>query len=647
MNEPVVSIIMPYYNRIDKIKKTLDSFQHFYGNIKNIEVVVVDDGSSKYHKLDNLITKYTFSIKLINLHMKSKPTEVNPCYPYNVGVKHSIGNIIILSSPETFHTSNMFEVTNNFEKLNDNSYLLLSTFCCTNSNIIDMITNNNYELSNDIKNLFISKLGEGTFSNGVKRPDFNNEYGSWYLHSKYKKSGLNFFTCLTRNLYYKLCGFDEKYRYGTGYDDNEFLERLKSIVPETNFVYYDNAISIHIDHEIVHDLPPTLNEHIYNKKQLYVPNNNWGIVKNRKKRIGILCSFGIGGADKVTETLTRHFVQRYSDTFEFVLFYNDMCFHLPSVCDIKKNRIINYNFCNLVKIKNTSDLINYNLDLFIVHRGGNEHWLLKDFENISFDFKILEINFHGDVETKCDHRICPSEELLVKLVNNGFCRNKITLIPNPISSQLTGDKLNICENKFVFGRIARNDLEIYSCVNLVAYKQIEDDSTMFLYINPHPQAKKDAEILKIKNIIFLEGSVNSTEVSKIYNTFDVLCHSNILGETFGNTIGEAIAHGKPAISHEGYSNNVWPQSHIIFFKECDELFIKNNINPSYQFNREERDRHVYEFIAPKYAENMNNLKNDVAYYNKIIQIQTNNTEAFSLETVLKEYIETFHKILQI
>ena len=72
---------------------------------------------------------------------------------------------------------------------------------------------------------FTNNLGKGYLKDGInRRPKFNNEYGSWYLHSEYNKSDLNFFTCITRNNYYKLCGFDERYRFGTGFDDNEFLK---------------------------------------------------------------------------------------------------------------------------------------------------------------------------------------------------------------------------------------------------------------------------------------------------------------------------------------------------------------------------------------------------------------------------------------
>ena len=210
------------------------------------------------------------------------------------------GSILILSSPETFHTSNMFDITNNFEKLDDNSYLLLSVFCSTNINITNNIIKNYFKIDLNIFKKFVNNLGEG------ERPKFNNKYGSWYLHSKFNKSHLNFFTCITRNTYYELCGFDEKYRFGTGFDDNEFLNRLKSKISEENFYYYDNANAIHVDHEIVHNLPPTTNMNIFNENKEYKKNNQWGFKNKNIKKLDV-CSFGIGGADKVTETLANYF----------------------------------------------------------------------------------------------------------------------------------------------------------------------------------------------------------------------------------------------------------------------------------------------------------------------------------------------------
>ena len=263
------SIILPYYNRKSLLINTLGSFVKFYSKRNDLEIIIIDDGSSVEHKLDDAIKKFnTLKIKLINLGSKKNKMQVNPCYPYNVGVRNSSGKILILSSPETFHTTDMFEITNNFEKLNDSSYLLLSVFCSTSNELTESIIENNFIINDNNREKLLSN---------VNKDKFNNEYGSWYLHSIFRKTDLNFFSCITRKTYYDLCGFDERYRNGTGYDDNEFLNRLKNMADK--FIYYDNANAIHVNHEIVHNLPPTTNYNLHIKNDPYLKNDKWGLIQ--------------------------------------------------------------------------------------------------------------------------------------------------------------------------------------------------------------------------------------------------------------------------------------------------------------------------------------------------------------------------------
>jgi glycosyltransferase involved in cell wall biosynthesis len=265
-----VSIILPYYNRKKHILNTLESFNYFYGhNYKDLlEIVIVDDASDKEHRIDDLLD-FNLNLKLINLKNKNG---INPCYPYNVGVRESSGDIIILSSPETFHSTNIFKITNNFEKLNINTYLLFSVFCVTDLTLIDNLFddfNNNIESFNKNEILFKQNLGEFGYP-------FNNKYGSWYLHSQIRPSGLNFFTAITKKKYYEISGFDERFRFGTGYDDDEFRDRL--IESGSNFIYYDDALGIHVNHEIVNNHPPTTNNILYQETKVnkYLKNDLWG-----------------------------------------------------------------------------------------------------------------------------------------------------------------------------------------------------------------------------------------------------------------------------------------------------------------------------------------------------------------------------------
>ena len=217
------------------------------------------------------------------------------------------------------------------------------------------------------------------------------------------------------------------------------------------------------------------------------------------KKVGFFTSFGLGGADNTSYTLTKNLMKHYGNT-NFIIFYND--YSLPK--ENKPSRYNNYlDYSNPIKIQSVNEFNNYNLDILFVHRGGDELWLLPNFEITSFKFKIIEINFHGALKTKADLRIFPSISLV-----NYRCINHVphVIIPNPISYSSTNDNLRIelnLNNKFVVGRVARGDCDIYCDINLKAYKNIEDENTVFLYLNPSQEAITDSKKLNIKNIIFL------------------------------------------------------------------------------------------------------------------------------------------------
>jgi len=249
-----VSIILPYYNRKKLLEITLDSFEHFYSTVPQLEIVIVDDGSNDENRVVELIKKYSLNIQLVRLTEK---TGVNPCYPYNVGVRRSVGDIIVLTSPETFHTTNMFDISNNFKKLTDKTYFQFSVFC----------------LVADVQKIEKEKLCRGL---GKRDYPYSNDCGSWYVHSKIRPSYLNFFSALTRNTYYDLSGFDERFRYGTGFDDEEFKIRVLEIVDEV--IWFDDALAIHKNHEVVNNSAPTTNQGIFSatRRDTYKFNDDWG-----------------------------------------------------------------------------------------------------------------------------------------------------------------------------------------------------------------------------------------------------------------------------------------------------------------------------------------------------------------------------------
>jgi glycosyltransferase involved in cell wall biosynthesis len=300
----------------------------------------------------------------------------------------------------------------------------------------------------------------------------------------------------------------------------------------------------------------------------------------KKIKLGQVVSFGVGGADKCALNLIKGLISLNED-IEILVFYNKYSHPREDELFTNPSRFFEYETLpvKMVEFKDVSELNNYDLDILHTHRSGNDNWFLPNFEQTNFNFKILETNFHGYNQTKSDFRVYPSEGLVTKLQH---CSIPYRVIPNPINRKVTEENLRVelgIGDKFVYGRIARPDLNIYTDINLQAYRNVQGDDTCFLYVAPNSRVKDDIERLGIKNIILIDPTSDEERVSKLYNTFDVLCHSNSLGETFGNTIAEAMINGKPIITHIGSRN--WCQAHEELIGDRKELFLTDNIVENY------------------------------------------------------------------
>lgn len=344
-----------------------------------------------------------------------------------------------------------------------------------------------------------------------------------------------------------------------------------------------------------------------------------------KIKIGQFVSFGVGGADKCALNLIKGLLTL--EGVEIIVFYNKYSHPRDDEQHSNPTRFNEYKSLpiQMVEINDVSELNNYNLDILNTHRSGNDNWFLPNFESTFFRFKVIETNFHGYNQTKSDYRIYPSNALLGKLQP---CNIPYSVIPNPInvpiSSENLKEELGIMD-KFVYGRIARPDANIYSDVNLKAYQKIQNDKTCFLYAAPNSKAIEDAQQLGLNNVIFLDPTSDEERVSKIYNTFDVLCHSNSLGETFGNTIAEAMIYGKPIITHIGMSS--WTQAHIELVGDMTELFVTED-------------------IINRYSDLMLRFKNDSEFYTKTsVYLKNRADNLYNYINVAKEYLNLYKKIL--
>ena len=278
-------------------------------------------------------------------------------------------------------------------------------------------------------------------------------------------------------------------------------------------------------------------------------------------KVAHFVSFGIGGADRSSLELVRALSQKIPD---IQVFYNDMSFPIRTDDQDLNQPLLNiYDefkaFVPLHKIQNIEELNSFGIDVLHTHRSGEDSWLIPGLDKLKRTFKIVETNFHGFLDTPADFRIYPSLALskFRKIKING--KNQIVPnIVNSFSGKSLRVELGVSLDKIIYGRVGRSDKSIYSPSLLKSYSKIENSNTVLIWVGVSTQAMDDANRLGIKNIIWKNPISDPHEIANYYATFDVYCHASPLGETFGNTIAEAVLRGVPVASLRG--SRKYPQA---------------------------------------------------------------------------------------
>ena len=170
----MISVIMPYWKRRDALIRTLKS----YGNYQDIDYVIVDDGSG-----DDIPAKIRLPLKTV---------AKNPCVPINTGVNAADGDIIVITGPEITHRFPILgEMEKSLKEFGDRGYVTAAA-----------LGQNGWHCHSSV--------------NG-KRDE------TWPVP---KGAGFHFCAMMYKKFFLEIGGFDEAYREGQAFDDNDFLWTL-------------------------------------------------------------------------------------------------------------------------------------------------------------------------------------------------------------------------------------------------------------------------------------------------------------------------------------------------------------------------------------------------------------------------------------
>lgn len=185
----IVSVVMPYWRRPAQLTAALKTYRRFYAHHLadgELEIVIVDDGSGDLPDVGGA--------RVVTLPRKN--VALNPCVPFNRGVAASTGEYVLLTNPEVVHRAPIIPAMwDECRRLGSNAYVAAACF-------------------NAAKGIWSCHSRLAPAPDGITRAP------------RPKNAGLHFCAMLSRAFYEDVGGFDEHYRDGQGYEDNDLLWTL-------------------------------------------------------------------------------------------------------------------------------------------------------------------------------------------------------------------------------------------------------------------------------------------------------------------------------------------------------------------------------------------------------------------------------------
>ena len=229
MGTPYISVVMSYHNRANLLRTTLESYDYFYGGIRDKTEYI--DRRTKYPR--------------------------NPCVPYNMAAKMARGHYLNLTNPENAHMGPI--ISDSLNRAGEKKYLV---YGCLN---LRGVPSDYYDLRNNL----------GVYVD----PDPRN---AWYQHSLTRNRLLHFCSVISRKEFLSFGGFDELLADGSGYDDNDLIQTVVDADFEIETI--DSLYCAHQAHSRDWDQQSTMdNFKLIKEKWGFFPIESWIVGKEKSQ----------------------------------------------------------------------------------------------------------------------------------------------------------------------------------------------------------------------------------------------------------------------------------------------------------------------------------------------------------------------------
>ena len=254
-----ISIVMTSHERSKQVYCTLKTINMC--SSKDLQIIIVDD-SSIDPVLESIIGEFNLHIELISINRANK-CWANPCINYNIGFQYVKGSKVIIQNGEVCYIGDIVEYIKNMV-IDDNYY------------VFDVRASRDF-YTNDLIYSILKK--------DKIRVDIYNEniWSDWYQHTTERNANYHFLTALTKKTFDKIGGFSYDYAFGSCYDDDDLLLKIR-LNSNINIINVKNNIEkiggIHLYHgytvNIINTSAYTTPQNIdlFNKKRNYLNSNN-------------------------------------------------------------------------------------------------------------------------------------------------------------------------------------------------------------------------------------------------------------------------------------------------------------------------------------------------------------------------------------